>query len=53
MNKISELRERYSLSRKQMSELTGVPVRTLQSWGLLNERILSVGLESSLLPSFE
>lgn len=34
MNKISELRERYSLSRKQMSELTGVPVRTLQSWEL-------------------
>lgn len=34
MQNISELRKRYNLSRKQLSELTNIPVRTIQSWEL-------------------
>lgn len=34
MNKITELKTKYHLNRKQMSELTGIPARTLKSWEL-------------------
>jgi DNA-binding transcriptional regulator YiaG len=32
--KIKELRERYQLTRSQLSELFGIPLRTVQSWEL-------------------
>lgn len=34
MNDVKNLRNIYSLSRKQLSSLFGIPVRTVQSWEL-------------------
>lgn len=34
MKTIKNLREEYNLSRKELSDLTGIPVRTIQSWEL-------------------
>lgn len=31
-NAIRELRERYKLTQKALSELTGIPKRTIESW---------------------
>ena len=32
MNKIKEARINFSLTQQQLSELTGIPLRTLQNW---------------------
>lgn len=29
---IKELREKYNLTQSKMSEITGIPVRTIQDW---------------------
>ena len=29
---IKELRERYNLTQARMSEITGVPLRTIENW---------------------
>lgn len=34
MKSIKDLRDRYKLSRTNLSKLTGIPVRTIQSWEL-------------------
>lgn len=34
MQNIKDLREKYNLTRKSLSILTGIPVRTIQSWEL-------------------
>ena len=29
---MKELRKKYNLTQKQLSEITGIPVRTIQNW---------------------
>lgn len=29
---MKELRKKYGLTQKQLSEITGIPVRTIQNW---------------------
>lgn len=31
-DKMKELRKKYGLTQKQLSEITGIPVRTIQNW---------------------
>ena len=35
---IKELREKYGLTRKQLSERYGIPYRTIQDWELGNRK---------------
>lgn len=32
MNTIKQLRTKYSLTQKQLADLTGIPHRTIQNW---------------------
>ena len=29
---MKELRKKYNLTQKQLSEITGIPIRTIQNW---------------------
>lgn len=32
MNEIKEMRQKYGLTQKQFSEVTGIPKRTIENW---------------------